>query len=144
MNDKSNARGDRTLLARLAALNDMELDELNALWLELYGRKAPECTKQYLRRQLAFRTQELHYNRSVPEEVQQKIQDAADKPRKKPNAAGVIPGTRFERQWKGETVTAIARADGIEVNGQLFSSLSAAAKHVTGSVWNGKKFWGLK
>lgn len=142
--NKIKAPGDRTLLCRLAALKDMETDELRALWLELYDRKAPDCPRQYLQRQLAFRIQEKHYNRSVSNAVEEKIQEVADKPKKKPNAAGVIPGTRFERTWQGRQVSAIARANGIEVDGQLFASLSAAAKYVTGTVWNGKVFWGLK
>lgn len=142
--NKKNTPGDRTLLCQLAALKDMDTEELRTLWLELYNRKAPDCTRQYLQRQLAFRIQEKHYNRSVSSEVEEKIQEVSDKPRKKPNAAGVIPGTRFERMWQGRHVSAIARANGIEVDGQLFASLSAAAKYVTGTVWNGKVFWGLK
>lgn len=141
---KTDAKNAKSLLRQLAALKDMDTEELKARWREVYGQDAPGCNKQYLQRQLAFRIQELHYNRTVAEDVQEKIEVITDKPRKKPNAAGFIPGTRLEREWKGRQVTAIARPNGFEVDGQLFKSLSAAAKYVTGSVWNGKIFWGVK
>jgi hypothetical protein len=35
--------------------------------------------------------------------------------------------------------------DGLyELNGQVFKSLSAAARHITGTRWNGPKFFGLR
>ena len=41
----------------------------------------------------------------------------------------------------GVTVT----PDGLyELNGQVFKSLSAAARHITGTRWNGPKFFGLR
>ena len=142
--NKTETKNAKSILRQLAALKDMDTEELKARWLEVYGEPAPGCSKQYLQRQLAFRIQELHYNRTVTEEVQEKIEKITEQPRKKPNAAGFIPGTRLERQWKGRLVTAIARPDGFEVDGQFFKSPSAAAKYVTGSVWNGKIFWGVK
>ena len=35
--------------------------------------------------------------------------------------------------------------DGLyELNGQVFKSLSAAARHITGTRWNGPRFFGLR
>ena len=55
-----------------------------------------------------------------------------------------IPGTRFERNWKGKICVVVATADGVEYNGQLYKSLSGAAFAITGTQWNGKKFFGVK
>ena len=45
----------------LARLQVMELDELRTKWRELYGKEPPDCGKLLMRRQLAFRIQEMQY-----------------------------------------------------------------------------------
>ena len=53
-------------------------------------------------------------------------------------------GTTLVRQWKGTEVRATKVEDGWECDGVVHRSLSAVAKAVTGSHWNGKLFFGLK
>ena len=60
------------------------------------------------------------------------------------NAKGIKTGTTFSRKWKGETYHLTAIADGFEMNGQKYRSLSGAAKAVTGTQWSGKVFWKVK
>ncbi len=52
-------------------------------------------------------------------------------------------GTVFARTWRGRDVRAVAVEGGFECAGVVYRSLSAAAKAVTGSHWNGKLFFGL-
>lgn len=127
----------------LARLQIMELDELKTKWRELYGKDAPDCGKVFLRRQLSFRIQELKYG-GISETTQAALVEIGNTPKVKANAGGVIPGTRFEREWKGKLYIVTANQDGFELNGQNYKSLSGAASAITGTQWNGKKFFGVK
>ena len=99
----------------LARLQVMELHELREKWRELYGKDAPDCGKVFLRKQLAFRIQELRYG-----------------------------GISETAEWKGTIHVVIATDTGFEYNGQNYRSLSGAAFAITGTQWNGKKFFGVK
>ena len=52
-------------------------------------------------------------------------------------------GTVFTRIWRGHDVRAVAVDGGFECDGIVHRSLSAVAKAVTGSHWNGKLFFGI-
>ena len=45
---------------------------------------------------------------------------------------------------KGREVITVTPDGLYELNGQVFKSLSAAARHITGTQWNGPKFFGLR
>jgi hypothetical protein len=54
-----------------------------------------------------------------------------------------MPGTLLTRKYKGETIQVKVCQDGFEFEGERFKSLSAVAKRVTGTHWNGFHFFGL-
>jgi len=56
----------------------------------------------------------------------------------------IKPGTKLVRTWHGETHTVIALGDGFSWKDERHTSLSAIAKAITGTNWNGWKFFGLK
>ncbi len=53
------------------------------------------------------------------------------------------PGTVLLRRYKGQAITVEVLANGFEWEGRQYRSLSAVAKEVTGSHWNGIRFFGL-
>ncbi len=53
------------------------------------------------------------------------------------------PGTVLTRPYKGQTLAVMVLEDGFEYEGRRYSSLTAIAKAVTGSHWNGMHFFGL-
>jgi len=55
-----------------------------------------------------------------------------------------LPGTLITRQYKGRLCQVKVVATGFEFEGELFKSLSAVAKRITGSHWNGYKFFNLQ
>ena len=57
---------------------------------------------------------------------------------------GILPGTRFVRIWKGCRYEVLAQEKGFEYDGRIFRSLSAVAREITGTRWNGRLFFGLK
>lgn len=52
-----------------------------------------------------------------------------------------LPGTVLTRVYRGQAYHVVVREDGFEYDGQLFRSLSAIAKVITGSHWNGLLFF---
>ena len=52
-------------------------------------------------------------------------------------------GTVISRTWKGREIRAVVVEGGFEYDGVVYKSLSAVAKAVTGSHWNGRLFFGL-
>jgi hypothetical protein len=54
-----------------------------------------------------------------------------------------MPGTVLTREYQGETIKVTVLNKGFEYSGQIYRSLTAVAKAVTGSHWNGFGFFGL-
>ena len=53
--------------------------------------------------------------------------------------ADILPGTRFVRIWKDRRYEVLAHENGFEYEGQMFRSLSAVAREITGTRWNGRR-----
>jgi hypothetical protein len=53
------------------------------------------------------------------------------------------PGTHYVREWNGRTYLVEVSNDGFEMDGRIWPSLSAIAKHITGTTWSGPRFFGL-
>ena len=58
--------------------------------------------------------------------------------------ADVRPGTVLGREWNGRMQRVAVRADGFAWNGKTYPSLSQAAFAITGTRWNGPRFFGLR
>ena len=56
----------------------------------------------------------------------------------------IKPGTRLIRLWQDKTHTVEVLQDGFEWEGRRYSSLSAIAKAISGTNWNGYTFFGVK
>lgn len=138
-----------SVLRQLAALEKMKLVELQDKWRDLYGTEPPNFRKTFLQRRLAFRIQELFYG-GLEEPVKAKLREIAEEDGEAKKAKSriefngrILPGTRFTREWRGRIYETIVRDDGFEYNGQAYRSLSAIATAITGTQWNGRKWWGL-
>ncbi len=53
------------------------------------------------------------------------------------------PGTHYVREWNGRTYQVAVVHGGFEMDGRTWPSLSAIAKHITGTTWSGPRFFGL-
>jgi hypothetical protein len=142
-------RNRTSVLRQLAALENMKLAELQEKWRDLYGTEPPNFRKTFLQRRLAFRIQELFYG-GIEEPVKAKLREIADEESNAEKTKSqiefngkILLGTRFTREWRGRIYETIVREDGFEYNGQMFRSLSAIATAITGTQWNGRKWWGL-
>jgi hypothetical protein len=58
--------------------------------------------------------------------------------------ADVRPGTMLAREWNGRMHRVAVLADGFAWNGNTYASLSKIALAITGTRWNGPRFFGLR
>ena len=136
---KNQDRTRNSVLRQMALLQSMSLEQLREKWLDLYGEEPPQYKKQFLIKLLAYRIQELFYG-GLSEQAKVHLQQAA----KEDPVATILPGTRLVRVWNDRRYEVIVLADGYEFEGRTFRSLSAVAREITGTRWNGKVFFGLK
>jgi hypothetical protein len=141
---------DVPVAARLAALPTLPMEELWALWDQHFPRRPSHPNRNYLQSRLAYRIQELAYG-ALPTNVRKLLVEAGAKHSKIKSAVGgrahtlLMPGTTLIRQWDEREYRVTVTPDGLyALDGQVFKSLSAAARHITGTQWNGPRFFGLR
>ena len=62
----------------------------------------------------------------------------------KEGAERIRVGARLVREWNGRMQRVAVLADGFAWNGKTYRSLSKVAQAITGTRWNGPKFFGLR
>jgi hypothetical protein len=60
------------------------------------------------------------------------------------DGTGLNPGSLLVRQWRGKVERVMVLDKGFAWNGETFGSLSQVAKAITGTSWNGHRFFGLR
>ncbi len=134
---------------RMAELQTLGLNALKVKFRDLYGFEPGKTNTQNLRKRLAYRIQEIHLG-GLSGEDREKLSAIADGDPLANLTGGAktrytVPGTRFSRLWKKQLYEAVANGDGsFEYNGENYTSLSAIARTITGTRWNGKLFFGVK
>ncbi|WP_300581067.1 DUF2924 domain-containing protein [Marivita sp.] len=136
--------------ARLAALKSTPTKDLKDQWRELFDSEPPPFNRRYLESRLAYRIQELAYGGLKAETVRrlerlgEKL-DGGDRKKSRIRAdSHPIAGTRLIREWQGVEHVVTVTVDGFEWQGRPYKSLSAIARAITGTRWNGWVFFGLK
>jgi hypothetical protein len=139
-----------SVIARVAALKTTPTLELKTTWRELFGTEPPPYNRRFLESRLAYRIQELAYG-GLKRETIQRLEAIADNldagdhvRRRRPANAPPIAGTRLIREWQGVEYAVTVLRDGFDYQGRKYRSLSAVARAITGTRWNGWIFWGLK
>ena len=146
---RESAVTDTPVLARLAALKRMSVRELKAEWEVLFRNPAPNNSRGYLEMRLAWRIQELSLGGLSRETARMldlladEIDGASDRKAIIADPRNPVIGTRLVREWDGVEHTVTVMRDGFEWQGRRFKSLSAAARAISGSNWNGYRFFGL-
>ncbi len=152
---KQNTR-NKTILKQLGELETLPTEELRTRWKVLYGQDPPRFNRQFLIKRLAYRIQEIAYG-GLDEHTRNRMDSLLDdegydelgrkvrKPARRATERAIVPGTVLVRDWKGERHETIAMEDGgFEYRGMPYRSLSAVARAITGTRWNGPAFFGLR
>jgi Protein of unknown function (DUF2924) len=137
----------------IARLRGLDVGQLRARWPTVFGRRAPpHLPRHLLFRILAYRlqadrlgdlnadTQRL-LDRIGSGSVDETDRLAADLNRSR---IELRPGTLLTREWDGQLQRVMVLAEGFSWNGKTYPSLSKVAFAITGSRWNGPRFFGLR
>src|SRR5258708_1439465 len=139
-----------TVLGRLAALKTTPTPDLKKMWRDLFETEPPPYNRRFLESRLAYRIQELAYGglkRQTIERLEalgEQLDGGSITGRRIRADDRPIAGPRLGREWQGVEHTVAVLADGYEWQGRPYQSLSAAARAITGTRWNGWTFFGLK
>ncbi len=130
----------KTVQRQLLELQSLELPQLTEKWRALFGHEPPGYGVVFMRRRLAHRIQELMYG-AVSEETMRRISRINTKISR--SNSGLRRGTQIKRVWNGAEYLVTVTDGGYEYDGQIFKTLSAVAKKITGAHWNGNRFFGF-
>jgi Protein of unknown function (DUF2924) len=125
-------------------IRSLDLDALCAEWRKVFKRAPSSClTKDILGRMIAYRLQEQALgglNRQTG-----KILDGLARGAKAATELNrrLKPGTVLLREYQGERHEVTVATDGYIWRGATFTSLSAIAAAITGTSWNGRRFFGV-
>jgi hypothetical protein len=152
----------------IEALSRMTVGQLRQKYTEVFGEESRSNHKQFLFRRIAWRIQALAEG-GLSDRARRRaleIANDADLRIRAPRTmfgrdvtldpklsvsrkvAGDLdsrlppPGSFLEREYNGRRVIVKVLVDGFEFEGQRFRSLSAVAREVTGTKWNGFLFFG--
>jgi len=144
-----------TVLKQIAGLQRLSYADLQERWRQLMGNEPPRYSRDFITGRLAHRLQELAHgglSQDRREQMDQLLDDAgynelggrrAGTPAR-PRKHLPLVGTRLVREWDGQRHEVTVVHGGFEYRGRRYRSLSAVAKLITGTHWNGPRFFGLR
>lgn len=134
----------RRALPSLVELEAMCQAQLRQEWTRLYGAPAPTLSIDLIRMGVAWRLQERRLGgldrpaRDILRLSNNDISRSTSRPQRK-----LTPGTKLVRDWHGEGHSVTVLDNGFEYAGKHWASLTAIARHITGTKWSGPRFFGL-
>ncbi len=137
-------------MARVSALKATSTVDLKKRWRELFETEPPPYNRRFLESRLAYRIQELAYGGLKPQtlarlEALGEQHDGGNIALRRIRTDNIpITGTRLIREWQGVEHTVTVLKEGYEWQGRPYRSISAIARAITGTRWNGWIFFGLK
>ena len=128
--------------AELVRISSLTIDQLRGEWQERMGLDFPPAlTKDLLARALSHRLQEKVLGGISPR--QRRALDALAKGDEAPRQR-IKVGSVLVREHEGKLHEVFVVADGFSWQGKTYASLSTIARMVTGTKWNGPRFFGLR
>ncbi len=149
------------------ALTRMKVTQLRERYGEVFGEAARSFNKPYLIKRITWRLQAMHEG-DLSERARRRARELANDadlrirpplpPKEKELNGGTstssfhvsgddrlpMPGTLLTRDYKGKSVQVRVLTNGFDFDGEVYRSLSAVARKVTGAHWNGFLFFGLR
>lgn len=159
-----------SIAAQVVALSQLNVAQLRERWREIFGEETTQRHRQYLIRRIAWELQRRESGEELSPEALKRLDQLQDEFRNSPptewfrgaqhnrpsiktsaarrkpvrDAMSPIVGTVLTRDYKGERIAVTVRGERqFEWRNEIFSSLSAVAKAVTGSHCSGIAFFGL-
>ena len=154
------------IVKEVAALQRMTIAQLRAKYADVFGEATHSGHKEFLVRKIAWRLQ-AQTEGDLSERARRRALELANdldirtrapaNPVTAPDPAQATSGTLsgsnesrlpmigtlIKRDYKGRNIQVTVLRDGFEFEGKVYRSLSATAKAVTGTHWNGYHFFGI-
>ena len=133
----------------LDRLTTMPIARLRVRYREVFRTEPPKAFgPDLLRRSIAHRIQEKAYG-GLSRPAQRLLDQAMKAFAANPTGKIVLPrrikpGSVLVREWKGRSHRVMVLADGFAYEGDVYSNLSGIAVLITGTKWNGPRFFGLR
>ena len=158
-----------TMAARIRGLRDLTVPELREEYARVFSEETRSHHKGQLQRKIAWRIQALEEG-GLTERARRRASElaneadvrvvpprgaygdgstpSAERTETHPFSAGhdsrlPMPGTVLTRDYRGRQIRVTVLEGGFECEGIVHRSLTAVARAVTGSNWNGFNFFGL-
>ena len=158
------------LMREINTLRGMNVKALKERYIEVFGEQTRSCNKDFIWKRIAWRLQSIEEGDLSERAIKRSKELANDadlriRPQKntfqsvsedstlrttsypfKPDSDHRLPmpGAILTRQYKGATIRVMVLERGFEYNGEVYRSLTAIARTITGSRWNGFLFFGLQ
>lgn len=148
-----------SIVVQIAALKQLTVGQLRVRYAEVFGEESKSRNKAWLFKRIAWRIQELKEG-GISERAKKRAQELArdadlrlrppkgqssepapEQPKRDPRLPA--PGSELKREVDGKEHVVKVLADGFSYAGKHYGSLSAIAREITGTRWNGFLFFGL-
>jgi hypothetical protein len=157
----SDAAHQAHLDQQLDELSTLDLQDLRVRWRKLLRTQPPQLSRPLLLRLLAYRLQARAHGDLDRETVRYLNRVARERARGKaeqgrrnakapppippvPTSSRLKPGTLLAREFNGIMHRVTVTQEGFAWQGSTYSSLSEIARLITGTRWNGPRFFGLR
>ncbi|MGE3806576.1 MAG: DUF2924 domain-containing protein [Gemmataceae bacterium] len=135
-----------SVAAQLAQLPELPMADLWALWDAHFAQRPRTHHRGFVESRLAYQIQAKAYG-GLDASTRRKLEriGQSGSPTGSAGGAHLAPGTVLIREHDGIDYRVTVLTDGgFDLAGKRFKSLSAVARHITGTQWNGHRFFGLR
>jgi hypothetical protein len=151
---RNGGASERPVEDEIAHLRGLDLRGLRARWHSVFQRQAPtHLTRHLLFAVIAYRIQADRFG--VLDHATRQVLDQTGAKEAGPKMSSSLasfdqkrteltPGTVLVREWDRQSQRVMVLTDGFAWNGRTYDSLSKVAFAITGTKWNGPRFFGLR
>lgn len=146
-NDRFNQTppGPNEIESEIARIQSLNIDQMRSLWTATFNRGAPPAlTKDLLARMLAWHIQEQAFggiDRATLKILEIYVHG---RPAESERVSRLKAGTELVREYQRERHTVTVARNGFVWRGTAYKSLTTIARAITGTNWNGPRFFGLR
>jgi hypothetical protein len=134
-----------TTEAEISRIQTLKPDEVRALWRDTFKKEVPKAlTRDLLVRTLCWHIQEKAFGGHSPAILKLLASYAQGRTGEADRLRRLKPGTELVREFQGERHTVVITGEGFRWRGEDYPSLTAIARIITGTNWNGPRFFGLR
>jgi hypothetical protein len=134
-----------TIQAEIFRIQSLKPDEVRTLWRDTFKKEVPKgLTRDLLVRTLCWQIQEEAFGGHSPAILKLLASYAKGHTNESQRLRRLKPGTELVREFQGERHTVVITAEGFRWREGDYPSLTAIARIITGTNWNGPRFFGLR